>query len=269
MKASAYSVCKMTDKTLGINNFQLTRAKNNSALTKPHIFQQRLCLMKTLVAKYHSKKSSGMELDIRSEMSKMWVNQLAMPNFFLTWKDRAEDPFQFLIIGKSPWMTLCYKLEKRGNSWGFSKDHFGAKRFQELCLQDFDSILMAASETCLEDPGDFVSVAWKRTTEWMPMTEFVCEYWILTIPAKLLSSICRHLKIKGYSQLCHRERCRKFLEHCGYDSDRIDEILILLPEKPPRKRKSNDDEDRCCVHSFLAFHLSYGIVYQAMSNDSK
>ena len=230
LKTNVFLSGRMTDKTLGIETGGLTRSRNNSTLTKPHIFMQRLCLMKHLVEKFHASKAAGAEFDVSAEVQKMWVNQLFLTDFFVTWEGRDQTE-QLLVIGKCPYAVWCYKLEQVGDLdvWAPSRQSLGASKIQEISFEDFDSIQVAPAHTCFYE-GDAPSLAWKQDSGWMSMKVFVCEHLILTIPAALLSSVCRHLKLRGYSRVCHKDRCRMIMEHCGYDAAHIEEIMFLLPE---------------------------------------
>lgn len=242
MKAGVFSSPRVTDKTIGLDTSGLTRSKHNSSLTKPHIFQQRLCLMKHLVTQFWQAKDAGLEFDVALEIRKKWINQLFLPDFFVTWSGR-EEADRLLIIGKNPYSTTCYKLSPRGDLWAPDPSDFGVNKFEEFSFQDFDSIQVAATETCLDQGGnDVPCLAWKQTTDWMSLGRFVCEYLVLTISASLLTAVCRQLKIKGYTRFSHRERCRMVMEECGYNSAFIDEIYNLLPETRTRKSKEKDTE---------------------------
>ena len=238
LKANVFQSGRMTDKSLGIETSGLTRSRTNASLTKPHVFQQRLCLMKHLVEKFHASKASGDEFDATAEVQKMWVNQLFLTDFFVSWEGRDQTE-QLLVIGKCPYAVWCYKLEQVGDLWAPSHQSLGASKIQEISFDNFDSIQVAAAQTCFYE-GDAPSLAWKQNSGWMPMKIFVCEHLILTIPATLLSSVCKHLKVRGYTRVCHKERCRLLMEHCGYDAAHIKETMLLLPETEKRAKSCED-----------------------------
>lgn len=249
-RASVFQPGRMSDKTLGIDTQQLTRSKAVPTLTKPHIFMQRLNLMQHLVPKFHAAKAAHLDFDVTSEISKMWTNQLMMPDFFITWNGRSDQHVQLLVLGSGPYSTLCYKLHSRDEFWVPSQKDFGVNHFLETSLQSFDTVSVAAAETSLLQDGSCKTLAWKKTSDWMSLEDFVCEYHLLTITCSLLNMVCRQLKIKGYTRVCHKERCRMLLEHCMYDQARIEEIMCLLPDRPPRRRR-NQAQTSCLLQYML------------------
>ena len=239
MKAAVFQAGRVTDKTLGIDTNQLTKSKSNPALTKPHVFMQRLCMMKHCISKFQIAKAAGKDFDVQTEISKMWVNQLILPDFFITWAGREEED-QLLVLGNGPYWTLCYKLHRRGEVWAPCPTAAGEPSCLEVCLQEFKAISIAAAQTAFHSEGDHGSLAWKQSTDWMPMEKFVCEYLILTISVQLMNMVCRQLKIKGYTRVSHKERCKLVMQHCGYDAAFIEEVMCLLPEHAPRKPPCQD-----------------------------
>ena len=68
---------------------------------------------------------------------------------------------------------------------------------------------------------------------------------ILTITAQLLTALCSRLKIPGHSKLNHRLKIELFLKFLGKSEDYVNEVLLLIPEKPARKRSPDDDASEC------------------------
>ena len=173
----------------------------------------------------------------------MWVNQLFRSDFFLTLPGQEDESKQLMIIGSSPYSTLCYKLCSEGDVWVPAASDFGVNQFVELCLseRDFGSLKVSHTQPCVCENG-LPKLGWRQKGEWKTMSAFVCEYLIHTISATLLSALCRLLKVRGYAKVCHRERCELFLRHCGYSDEWIAEVMLLIPEKPPRKAKPAEED---------------------------
>ena len=132
LKASVFSPGRIPDKTMGIDTQQLTWSKTVPTLTKPHVFMQRLNLMQYLVPKFHAAKAAHLDFDVISEINKMWINQLMMPDFFITWTGRTDQHLQLLVLGSGPYSTLCYKLHSRDEFWVPSQKDYGI--FCSLCF---------------------------------------------------------------------------------------------------------------------------------------
>ena len=242
LKASVFQSSRLTDAQLGLDTSAMSHKRTNPEFTKPHIFMQRLCLMRHLVKKYHSAKEDNQDFDVGKEVSTMWVNQLFRSDFFLTFPGQEDQSQQLLIIGSNPYSILCYKLCLEGDVWVPAANDSGVNQFVELCVSERDFACLKVSDTqpCVCDNG-LPKLGWKQKGEWKNMSAFVCEYLIHTISATLLSALCRLLKIRGYSKVCHRERCELFLGHCGYSDEWIAEVMLLIPEKPPRKANQREE----------------------------
>ena len=89
-------------------------------------------------------KAAGAEFDVSAEVQKMWVNQLFLTDFFVTWEGRDQTE-QLLVIGKCPYAVWCYKLEQVGDLdvWAPSRQSLGDSKIQEISSEDFDSIQVA------------------------------------------------------------------------------------------------------------------------------
>lgn len=194
--------------------------------------------MQHLVKKFHVSKELGKEFDIASEVTAMWVNQLFITDMFLSVPGGIDGENRFLIIGSNPYSTQCLKLEAKGDAWVPLASENGMKRFEELCLQeaDFRSVQVMQTTPCVLEGDGLPTLAWTGKGSWMQMPAFVCEHLIHTITTTLLSSVCRILGVRGYSKVCHKERCEMVLRHCGYSDAFIEEVMLLIPDPKPRKR---------------------------------
>lgn len=236
IKAQVFCAGRLSDSQLGLDTEGLLRKRFNPSYTKPHVLNQRLCLMRRMVQKYKAAKEAGTadQFNVSAEISKMWVNDIPMPDFFIKTKGEADTDTRMLILGQGPYTQICYKLERSGDAFCPPK-LFGIENFVEWSLDDFNGVLLASTEPCLCGP----QMGWKMKSDWMPLEKCVCEYKLHIISVALLSSVCQALKLRGYSKLSHPLRCELLLNHCQYDEAFIQEALLLIPDRSKRRKKED------------------------------
>ena len=120
---------RLTDKEIGLNTNGLTKQKT-SHYTKLHILGMRLGLMKYLVRNWEQSDDDG-TYNLATQMSRLWVNQIVMPDFFIRFVDPSngtvidEDArilvhlgFKIafrLVLGKS--LALLAQPQKNANDY--------------------------------------------------------------------------------------------------------------------------------------------------------
>ena len=93
VKARVHQAVKATDVELGISCEGLTRHKVNNNLTKPHIFHQRLRLLKLLQARWETvagDRDSRAE-EVLAAYKLLWTSRLVPQGCFLQWTHRRSE----------------------------------------------------------------------------------------------------------------------------------------------------------------------------------
>ena len=91
-----------------------------------------------------------------------------------------------------------------------------------------DSVELALAKVTLAGGQE---MAWKQTTPFMSIPDYVADHSILETTAGLLSSLCSSMKIKKHGKLSHRRRFELFLQEMGRSEEYISSVLEEIPMK--------------------------------------
>ena len=240
VKQVVHNALRCTDKELGVSCEGLTRHRVNKAYTKPHVFCQRLSLLRTLSNIYS--KSLGEEEDRRADIlqlhSNLWISQLFGTGCFVREKPSGEgnSPSQLLVVRGGPSTVLCVKLTSGEVGYSMPKSK---EVFEEMVVDSIDSHEVALTETKVHK-----GLAWTRQTGWMSLAIYVAKHAVLEVKASILTSLCARMKVDGHAKLDHRHRVELFLRHMKCAEEYIESILSQLPERQKKQKKEKDDEVR-------------------------
>lgn len=239
VRRNVFDSSRATDQSLGVSTSGLTKKKSEFQLTKPHIFSYRLQLLQVL-HKLWQKCEDKDQFMPEVMFKKLWVSCLLQPGvlFRLNWSGYEDR--MFIVCKAGPYSVKCLELvaiPEPPNCCTVLGDFLGCHR--DITLVDIECITVAMASPCVLP--NLRMLGWRMTGEWMSVPMFVAHVSILNITAKLLTSLCTLLKIKGHSRLDHKRRTELFLRHLECSDEYITEIMNAMPEKPPRKKPSKDE----------------------------
>ncbi|OLP82487.1 hypothetical protein AK812_SmicGene36856 [Symbiodinium microadriaticum] len=242
LKSHIHHSLKPKDCELGINADGLTRHKQNKAYTKPHIFHERLRLLKVLHGSWV--KAAG-ELDERADAVKatlktLWVSKLVPRHCFLQWRARRQgETERRMVLSSGPHAALTVDLQRVPEvlpiSYTFAEP---AIRRALVVVGDVDDVEIALTKPTLHQ-GKILG--WAQTTDYMSLPQYVADHTISTVPATLLSQLCSALGMRGHGKMGHRRRVEAFLREMGKEDDYIQSVLDEIPEKEPKPRRQDGD----------------------------
>lgn len=239
VKSTVHNSTRCTDKSLGISSEGLTRHRVNKWYTKPHIWCQRLHLLRVLSQIYTHELEGDVEQRTDAIMKmhdNMWLSKL-VPEMWLM-KDPQHDgsdlPEHTLLVSCSgPYTVACVKLSlQEGGAYVLEKNPR-----TWMVVDTLERVKVAQAKASVETWG----LGWQKTSEWMTLPEWVADYGILTISATLLSALVAKMKLK-FGRLDHKHRVELFLRHMKKDEEYIQTVMGLLPEPKVRKRQKPDGE---------------------------
>ena len=238
IKARVHHSLKPTDVDLGISCEGLTRHKTNKQLKKPHVFHQRLRLLKVLQRRWECAPVDEDEKheNLLSAYKLLWTSRLVPRGCFMQWASRPSEENRQLVLTAGPHAVQLLPLKLMGHGQAdcelFDLEQRTVPR-RMVEAGPIDNIQVALTQVTLSG----TQMAWKQTSPWMSLQEYVADHSILEIGASLLSSLCSAMKIKGHSKLSHKKRVEAFLREMGRSEDYVNEILDELPERKPRVQK--------------------------------
>lgn len=238
VKRTVFDSSRATDQSLGVSTSGLTRKKAEFQLTKPHIFSYRLQLLQILHTKWVKCENKD-EFIPEVVFKKLWLACLLQPGVLFRLKGSEYEDRLFIVCKAGPYSVKCLELvalPEPPNCCTVLGDFVGC--YVDITLDDIESIQVAVSSPCVLP--NLRMMGWRMTGDWMSLPMFVAHVSILSITAKLLSSLCSLLKIKGHSRLDHKRRVELFLRHYECSHEYITEIMDAIPEKPPRKKAPKD-----------------------------
>ncbi|CAE7543093.1 icmt-1, partial [Symbiodinium necroappetens] len=231
IKCRVHNALKCTDAELGVSAEGLTRHKSNRALTKPHVFHQRLRLLKLLQRRWENCTGDDDERHehVVQGFKLMWSCRLVPRGSFLQWTASRSEDVRQLVLSSGPHGVLLLPLKavRDEDSECFSISEYKVPR-ELVEVGPVDKAEVALAAVTLDKHG---KLAWKQSTPFMSLPEFVADHTILEVQASLLCSLCSAMKLKGHSKLSHRRRVEAFLQELGRSQDYITGILEELPEK--------------------------------------
>ena len=244
MKRSVFDSSRATDLGLGVATGGLTRKKADSNLTKPHIFQQRLSLLKTLHELWKTCPNKD-EFVPDAEFRKLWLSCLMETGVLMDVALPEYEGRTFIVLTGGPYFVSCMELDVVPEPQGCCTVIGSlSQRYVTISVTDITKVKVAQTSPCVLESQQ--KLGWKMNGDWMTLPKYVALVSIGRINAKLLYSLCSLCKIKGHSKFDHKRRVELYLRHHGCDEEYINQVVGALPEKAPRKKESrekNDEDD--------------------------
>ncbi|CAE7788087.1 unnamed protein product [Symbiodinium sp. CCMP2592] len=237
VKARVHSALRATDKELGVSCEGLTRHRVNHCYTKPHVFCQRLRLLKVLKNEWQRLQGSSEDKHdkLLLKCKETWTSKVIPLHAFVQWKSEPDEVKRALVLSAGPFALrlLPLQLLEGTDPPAFAADlkHFSR---DETLVGPLDGVEVALTRPALMPDS---TLAWVHATDWMSLTYYVAHHAILETPAGILTSICSFMKLRGHGKLNHKKRVELFLKEMQVDAQRIQEVLDELPEHEPKKRK--------------------------------
>ena len=233
IKTNVHQSTRCSDVSLGICSNHLTKNKNETAYTKPHVFTGRLEVMHVLQKYYFS-----LEGDPESRRSKiyelrssMWISKLIPSKWFIRTTDaegnHRESQDSLMVIRPGPYFIEVVEMQRWFNSF-----RLVSNAFHELLTHGIYDFEVSRSEACAQD----TQLTWKRVGEWMSIPKAVAFFTIEDIPAGLLSALCARMKLAGHAGLSHKLRAELFMKYMKVPEDRIAEVMAKLKTRQRKKK---------------------------------
>ena len=251
VKTRCHYALKPRDIELGVDCEGLTRHRFNSAYTKPHVFCQRLRLLRLLQSTWENSPGDDEKRHdaVMEAFKESWVSKLIPKQCFLKWHNCSEDASRNLVLSAGPHavqlLPLTLVTDSQPESYSFSSE----------CLPRDPTFVgpIDGFKICLTGPvlAGGRTLAWAQKTDFMSMQAYIADYMIPGIPSESLSRLCSALKLRGHSKLNYKKRVELFLQHMGKDPASIQQILEEIPEQEPRPRRRVEnvaDEARILSH---------------------
>ena len=237
VKSRVHSAMRATDKELGVSCEGLTRHRVNHCYTKPHVFCQRLRLLKVLKNEWQRLEGSleDKQDKLLVRYKETWTSKVIPRHAFVQWKSEPSDVKRALVLTGGPYALrlLALQLLQGTDPPAFAAVATGFSR-DETLVGPLDGVEVALTKPVLMPDS---TLAWVHTTEWMAITHYVAHHAILETPAAILTSICSFMKLRGHGKLNHKKRVELFLREMQVDAKRIQEVLDELPEHETKKRQ--------------------------------
>ena len=227
---------------LGVCSEGLTKHRTNKNYTKPHVFAQRLDLLRLLSNLYNKEirpelASQEDRMSVFLDTYKgLWVSKIVPEHYFVSWTGGSEEHERLLVLGSGPDALRVLPLVIRHEDSVFSFKDMRVPREERIVSQLMD-IVISETQPCLATD----QLAWRQTSAWMSLPEYIAQDSILWLPRGLLSSVCSAMGMK-HSNMNYKARVRAFLEHMKKDEQYINRILEDIPDVQPKTRKSQDDD---------------------------
>lgn len=239
IKASIFSSLRTTDASLGINGNGLTKRGRIDALTKPHIFCQRLELFQCLREVYEQCPEADEEKKadaVAAAYCQAWVSRLIPQHWFIapTAKVDSDNASGMLlnpslVIRAGPHDVVCLDMSPATSDKCFGLSSGDFTKPKSMMIPDLKSHKVAASKPVVDK-----RLCWEQSSPWMSICDCVADVTIKTLSGALVGKLCSQLGLKGHSKLDHRHKVMLFLQHMRRSEEYIQEVMDALPE---RKRK--------------------------------
>ena len=240
LKARVHSTLKATDTELGLSSEGLTKHKSCKNYTKPHVFLQRLELLRTLCTVYAEEVRSELTSEedridvILSVFNDLWTSKLVPEHAFVSWNAGEETSTRTLVLHAGPHALRVLPLVHFEDKV-FTFKEMKVPRAQKIVGGLLD-VKVALCEPCLAHD----QLGWRQSSEWMNLPEYVADFSLLQTPRSLLAQICQKLGLKT-TKMDYKSRVRCFLQHMNKTEDFIKDILDEIPDAQPRQRKRKHD----------------------------
>jgi len=237
LKSQVLNSSRCTDVSLGISSNSLTKNRSPKLYTKPHVFTQRLELLKVLVKQYHEFTGSDEEkrFKIYDIHGSMWVSNIVPVQWMIRRKGHEDDQVLALVLRAGPHFVEACNVIASGTSYMLATP----LEFREWLVLGINDVEVAQVKPVVETNR----LAWKRSSEWMSLVDATAYHTILSIRAQMLAQLCHALKLKQPPNLTHRLRVELFLKWKGCSEEYIKEVLAELPERKRRKKEDGDENE--------------------------
>ena len=241
IKGKVHHALRPSDVELGVDVDGLTRHKQNSAYTKPHVWCQRLRLLRVLQISFDNCRGDmdAKRNRVHKVFDGMWTAKLVPAQCFIRWTNRPNDDiWRNIVLASGPHTIQILPLKlipgSEPKSYTFNCSDGAAASRDPVVVGELDEVeisLTGPTLTCDSILG------WSHASAWMSLTQYVSDYSVAEITADTLSKICSYLKIRGHSKLAYKGKVEAFLQHMGKDPETIQHVLDEIPEAAPRPRR--------------------------------
>ena len=243
VRATVHSATKPRDVQLGIDCNGLTRHRKNNAYTKPHVFCQRLRLLRVLQQVWENAAGDN---DMKGEAvlrayKSTWTSKLIPTQTFLRWDGPEQMESRNMVLSSGPHAVQYAVLNLIPGcaipTFGFVAG-YQVPRDPQL-VGPVESFELCMTKPVLTPDGQ---LGWQEVGSFMKVWDYVADHTITEISHDLLSRLCSSLKIRNHSKLGHKRRVDAFLQHLGRDPAFIEEVLDEIPEHQPRPRQQVEQD---------------------------
>lgn len=254
VRKQVFDSSRASDSSLGLDTSGLTKKKSVTDFTKPHVFSQRLELLKILQLLW---ENGDEQFCVEGAFKQLWLSSLAERGLLL----KIGDSKQVCIVLKGgPFSIRRLALQEVTSD---EKQHFIVGDTEQFVIADPAVTHLERFQVCLAtvhmDQGS-AQLAWRPCGLWMGLAEYVAKHSILRISAGALTGLCSLLKLRGYSKLDHKSKIALFLAHFGLSQEYIDSVLAQVPETKKRAKKTQD----CQGSMKQKYHILKGITDQCI-----
>ena len=243
IKTRVHAALKPRDVELGIDCTGLTRQRQNCAYTKPHVWCQRLRLLKLLQGVWESFRGSDEDRadHVVNAFKGLWTSKLVPRHCFIQWKSSPSEDVRYLVLASGPHALFSLLLRKIPGSNPVCYSTLAGPCRDPRLVGDISSFEVAQAAPILSNTG---GMAWCHKSPFMAIQDYIADYNMENLTAELLNKLCSSLKVRGVSKFGYKRKVQAFLEHLGKDQDSINAILEEIPDDAPRKQPVNEEEAR-------------------------
>ena len=114
IKSRVHAALKPRDVELGLDCSGLTRHRQNAAYTKPHIWCQRLRLLKLLQGSWEDFRGSPEDRcdHVLATFKGLWTSRLVERHCFIQWKNKQSEDVRYLVLSSGPHSVSTMMLQK-------------------------------------------------------------------------------------------------------------------------------------------------------------
>ena len=235
LKAKVHSALKPRDLDLGVDCEGLTRHRQNAAYTKPHVFCQRLRLLRLLQGCWESTAGDAAKRAeaVFTAHKNSWTSMLIPTRCFIQWQNQLSEDVRNMVLSSGPHALVIMPLKKIRDSNPVAYTMTGDGPRDPVLAGTMDTFKIALTAPVLSKDG---ILGWSQRSDFMNLSDYVADYLMLEITAQNLSHVCSALGLRGHTKLNHKGRIRCFLEYLKKDESFITDILDEVPEPVQRAR---------------------------------
>ncbi|CAE7943503.1 LDJ2, partial [Symbiodinium necroappetens] len=235
LRSNILASAREGDKDLGISIYGLVHNKKCDALTKPHVFCQRLRLYQALKAKFLDCQGA---LDVEMVMRDAWASNV--PATGCLWQMEQDNPDSVCVVLQAGPDSVRYMFAKQLQDYDA-----GTYELDREELEIRETLDFRMSKGLLSMPDPIVCPRRGllfRAQKWAPPGEFLCENMIASVKAGVLIEYGKSIGL-NLSKASQQSRVRQIMEFHKYPQEFIQETLENVPVKVQKKKeKSATDE---------------------------